>query len=175
MTSFLPTHPYKKKNTYKRKMNSSLSQVGKQFFFLSITFWHFIHTPSDTNLEINENGDNIKEHQLNYVLYLYLDYCPYLCGCCRNASAVVSSGLLQVYIDLGDLQGILSLTLYLINEGGLFSFHCSFLEISFHSTAYIQGYLLVPIGTMALWVKALVCDFVGIMVVRSIPVSGSVY
>lgn len=47
----------------------------------------------------------MKEHQLNYVLYLYLDYCPYCCCCYRNASAIVLPGLPQVYIDLGKLQG----------------------------------------------------------------------
>lgn len=50
--------------------------------------------------------------------YLYTDYCL----CYRNISAVVPTGLHQVFVGLGNLQGISNWTLCLIYGGGLFSF-----------------------------------------------------
>lgn len=47
--------------------------------------------------------------------YLHADYCPHF-WCYYNVSVIVPSGLHEVIIDLGNLQGILKYSLHVNNE-----------------------------------------------------------
>lgn len=69
-----------------------------------------------------KNFDNFCLNCLNYH-YSYSDYCPHLCYYDND------SVLLQMYIDLGRLHGILNPLFNLRGWDRLFSFHCSCIGI----------------------------------------------
>lgn len=69
--------------------------------------------------------------------YLHSNYFPVLC-CHHNILVIMLSGLLQVYVNLGNLQRISNCTLYLISSDRLFLYHDTCLWISCLILSLIQ-------------------------------------
>lgn len=66
-----------------------------------------------------------------YLHYLPVDCCPHFCCCYHNVSTIVPSGLHQIHVNPGNLQGISNWIIDLIDGGWV---DCS------SSTGYVKGY-----------------------------------
>ena len=79
----------------------------------SLGFW-------DTNRSPNA-GQKTRSSNKKKRIFIIKGYCLYLCYF-HNVSANISSGLLQVFVELGNLHGTSNYVLYRIHGGRLFWF-----------------------------------------------------
>lgn len=99
-----------------------------------------------SRIVILQNIIYLKQYiELKYLYSIYF-YCPHVCWCYHSGSTVVPSSLPQVYINLGNQQGIPNWTLY---GGRLFSFHSPGISSSFYYCSVNSRPF--PLNTSAHW------------------------